>query len=128
MSVPGLADPARYGFAQCVVAGSLVSVAGQMGLDEDFRVVSTDFEPQARRSLENVGLALEAAGASFDDVVSVTVYLTDLRNGPGFFEVRRRVMGDVVAASTTVGVSQLVFPEVLVEVQALAVLPSELSS
>lgn len=123
VEVPGLGDSSVYAYAQCITAGNLVFLAGQTGVDEDYKVVSSSFGPQARQALENVRIALEAAGASQSNLVSMTVFLTDMRYGHEFLELRKEVLGEELSASAIIGVSQLAFPELLVEVQAIAVLP-----
>lgn len=121
VEVPGLGDSSKYAYSQCATANGFVFVAGQTGVDENYRPVSDDFEPQARQALENVRLALDAAGSSFDDIVNMTVYLTDMRYGHDFLEIRKEVLGDTLAPSALIGGIQLAFPSLLVEVQVMAV-------
>jgi 2-iminobutanoate/2-iminopropanoate deaminase len=123
IDVPALGDPRRFGYAHAVRYGGLVFVAGQMGIDTDYQVVAADFDTQARKTLENVVAALEAGGATSADLVSMTIYLTDMRDGARFFEIRREVLGDTLAASTTVAVSQLPSPDMRIEVQCVAAIP-----
>ncbi len=123
VEAPGLFDSRPRGYAQCVTAGNLVFVAGQVGLDERAQVVSPEFGPQARLALENVRTALEAAGTDLAHITAMTVHLTDMRNLPAFAAAKREVMGDVLATSTAVEVSRLALPELLVEVTAIAVRP-----
>ena len=125
LDVPGLGDSARLSYAQCVVAGNLLFISGQTGIDSDYRVVSQDFEAQTRQTFANLRLALHAAGADLPDIASMTVYLTHLnRDAQTFLRIRREIMGDARAASALIGVSLLGFPDLLVEIQAIAVLPT----
>ncbi len=124
VGVPELEDTTEYGYSQCVQAGSLLFVAGQCGLGPDHDIVSPEFEPQARAALERVRHAVEAAGGELRDVVSMTVFITDIRMGRVFTSLRREVFGRDFPASALIGVSSLMVPGALVEVQATAVLGS----
>jgi enamine deaminase RidA (YjgF/YER057c/UK114 family) len=121
VEVPGLPATRGLAYANAVVAGDFVFVAGQAGVDEQGRLVSPEFVPQARRTFENIRLALEAAGATLRDIVAMTVFLTDWRYGQDFLRVRAEFLGDELAASATIGIGQLASPEMLVEVQCIAV-------
>ncbi|WP_051385857.1 RidA family protein [Actinokineospora inagensis] len=123
VDVPGLGDPRRFGYAHAVAAGGLLFLAGQMGIDTDYRVPSGDFDDQATRTLTNVLAALRAGGTDAAHLVSMTVYLVDMGDSARFFEIRSRLLGDVLVASTTVAVSGLPLPGLLVEVQAVAAVP-----
>lgn len=124
VDVPGLFDSRPLGYSQCVVAGDIVHVAGQGGLDASLQIVSPDFEAQARQALMNLRSAVEAAGAAVVDMSAMTVYLTDISTIRLFGALKREVLGDIPATSTTVEVSPLALPGMLVEVSATAVLPS----
>jgi enamine deaminase RidA (YjgF/YER057c/UK114 family) len=115
---------AGTGYSHAVAAtGRLVAVAGQVAFDERGEVVGPgDARAQAERVFENLRLALAAAGATFDDVVKLTYYLTDMTILPVVREVRARHLDpDRPPASTAVQVVSLVRPELLLEVDALAV-------
>jgi 2-iminobutanoate/2-iminopropanoate deaminase len=120
--VPGLEDPRKLGYSQCVRVGDLVFIAGQCGQAADEQLVSLDFEPQARRALERVQKAIEAAGGSIHDIVSMTIFITDARFGPLFSEMRRDLFGERHPACALIVVSALMPLGALVEVQAFAVL------
>ena len=123
VDVPGLRRSERNGYRQCVTAGNLVFIAGQSGLDADFNVVSAQFEPQVRRTFENIRLALQACHCDLADLVAMTVFLTDMRYFQEFVQLRKAILGDDLCTSAVVGVSQLAFPGLLVEIQATAVIP-----
>jgi 2-iminobutanoate/2-iminopropanoate deaminase len=124
VQVPELEDATEYGYSQCVQVGSLLFVAGQCGLGTDHDIVSPEFEPQARAALERVRHAVESAGGELTDVVSMTVFITDIRLGRVFTTLRRELFGRDYPASALVGVTSLMVPGALVEVQATAVLGS----
>ena len=118
---PALADSAPYAYAS--VVGDLVLTAGACPLDEHGRVVSPgDVAAQARRVMENLVVALEAAGCSLGDVAKSTVYVAsaDRADLVAAWQVVREAFGDHDAPSTLLGVAALGYPEQLVEVEAIA--------
>jgi 2-iminobutanoate/2-iminopropanoate deaminase len=118
---PDLGKPEQFGYSNVVKAGSLVFLAGQCAIDEDYNS-SGDFAAQSRECLERVISAVEAAGGTKDDIVTMTVYMLDVRKGRIFTEIRKEIFERDFPASTVVGVAQLMPPDALVEVQAMAVL------
>jgi enamine deaminase RidA (YjgF/YER057c/UK114 family) len=119
--VPGLPRTRDWGYAQVVVAGELVFVAGQAGQDEHGNLVSLEFAAQARRTFENIGRALASVGATLADLVSTTTFITDWRYGPEFTAVRSEILGENLTTSALIGVGQLALPGMLLEVQSVAV-------
>lgn len=116
--------PAAIGtYSQAVRAGNLLFMSGQIPLDAaTMEVVSGDFEARARRVFDNLAAVAEAAGASLNDVVKLTVFLTDLGN----FATVNKVMEDYFdapyPARAAVGVASL--PKgVDVEADAILALP-----
>jgi enamine deaminase RidA (YjgF/YER057c/UK114 family) len=109
-----------------VVTGSgvLIVVSGQVALDESGEVVGPgDPAAQARQVFENLRRCLAAAGAGFGDVVKLTYYLTDVAHLPAIRAVRDELLGaDRLPASTAVQVAALVQPELLMEVEAFALI------
>jgi enamine deaminase RidA (YjgF/YER057c/UK114 family) len=113
------------GYSHVVAAtGRFVAVAGQVALDENGAVVGEgDPAAQAERVFENLRLALAGVGATFSDVVKFTYFLTDVGMLPAVREVRNRYVDvDRPPASTAVQVSALFRPEMLLEVEAIAIL------
>ena len=82
-----------------------------------------DVAAQARKTLENMDLILKAAGASFADVLKVTVYLTDVNDRQAINPVRKVFFGDARPASTLIGVNELAIPGMKIEIEAVAGLP-----
>jgi 2-iminobutanoate/2-iminopropanoate deaminase len=102
--------------------GRLVFVAGQVALDANGDVVGAgNIVAQTRQVMENMRLALEAAGATFADVVRVVNYITDVDLFGEMAAVRREFLVEPYPASTLVEVSALMFPELLIEIEAIAV-------
>ncbi len=119
----GIPDP-RPRFAQVVKHGKLIYVAGQTAVDADGNLVGKgDIEAQTRQVLENIKKCLAAAGATFDQVVKINVYSTNLDAHLGVIaRLRQEYFTKGPAASTTVQVSRLVHPDWLLEIEAIAVL------
>ena len=99
----GLAGPTAPD-APVVVSGDHVCTAGQVALDGGGVPVGGPIEEQTRQALENVRLCLEAAGWTFDDVVKVSAFLTDLANFEGFNAVYREAFSEPFPVRTTVQV------------------------
>lgn len=121
VQVDGLEDTSEFGYSQCLTLGNSIYVAGQCGLGPDHEIVSPEFEPQARAALERIRTALEAAGGSLDDVMAMTVFVTDIRNGRIFTALRREYFKEPYPTSALIGVSQLMPRGALIEVQVTAV-------
>lgn len=120
--VADLEDASVYGYSQCVRVGPFVYLAGQCGLGTDHRVVSPEFEPQAHAALERVRSAVEAAGGTIHDIVTMTVFITDTDLGRIFTSLRREFFGHDFPASALIGVSTLMVPGAMIEIQATAII------
>ena len=95
-------------YSQAVVAGGFLFGSGQIPVDpETGRVVEGGIREQARRVMENIKAILEAAGCTLEDVVSVTVFLSDLNDFKEFNRVYAEYFGKQPPARTTVEVSRL---------------------
>jgi enamine deaminase RidA (YjgF/YER057c/UK114 family) len=105
-----------------------ISIAGQLGLDRDNKLVGApgDFAAQANKAVDNLKLALADAGATIKDVVKINSYLVDMAHIGLFREVRDRNFNMAAPpASTTLAISQLARPGALFEIEAIAVLPAK---
>ena len=120
--VPGLAEPISH-YTDAVRAGNLLFVSGCVPVNMDGRLVGGDVVAQAKQVFANVGAILEAGGATFTDVVKITVYLTDIDDRALINPVREAVFGDARPASTLVEVSALAIPDAKLEVEAVALIP-----
>jgi 2-iminobutanoate/2-iminopropanoate deaminase len=121
--VPELADPFSH-YTDAVRAGRLLFVSGIVPIDGRGELVGgDDVQAQTRQVFANIRAILDAAGATFADVVKVTHYLTDITDRPAINEVRKEVFGAARPASTLVEVSKLVVPGARLEIEAIAVLP-----
>ncbi|MFC5907709.1 RidA family protein [Streptacidiphilus monticola] len=112
--------------AQAVVAEGTVYLRGQIGQDLDTRenVGVGDVETQAEKAMANIALLLEESGSALDEIVKITVYLTDIRFREPVYRVMGRWLKGVHYVSTGLVVSALARPEWLVEIDATAVIPS----
>ena len=100
---------------------SLVFIAGQLARDKDGNVVGKgDMAAQIRQVGENLRIALEAVGLTLKDVVKTTTYVTDIDEFFKHVDVRMEYFG-ALPTSTTVEVRKLAHPDLVVEVEAIAV-------
>ncbi|MEV4971171.1 RidA family protein [Streptomyces scopuliridis] len=104
--------------------GRFVAVSGQCAFDEDGAIVGAgDPAAQARQVFENLRRCLAAAGASFDDVVKLTYFVTDVAHLPAIREARDEVIDTArPPASSAVQVAALFRPELLLEIEAFAII------
>jgi len=120
----GLSEPISH-YSDAVVAGRTVYVSGQGAFDARGRLVgANDVVAQTRQVLENLKTALGAAGATLDDVVKVTVYLANRDDRPRVNEVRKEYFRANKPASTLIEISRFAIEGMLIEIEAIAVLPS----
>jgi 2-iminobutanoate/2-iminopropanoate deaminase len=111
--------------ADAVRAGGLLFVAGILPADGFGELVGADdVVAQAEHVFAELGEILLAGGSSFDGVVKVSVYLTNVDDRPLVNPVRQRVFGDTRPASTLVEVSALALPGATIEVDCVALVPA----
>ena len=111
----------RYHYSPAVRAGDTLYVAGQVGRDADMNVV-VGKEAQLVQAFENLKTVLEAASASFDDVVEIVTYHTDMRDLALVVKVKDRYFTGRYPAWTGVGVTSLSTPGLEFEIKATAYL------
>lgn len=106
-----------------VKGGTLVMVSGLLARDREGNIVTKgDMGAQIRQVGENLRLALEAAGATLDDLVRTCTYTTDIDEFFRHVEVRQQYLGRALPTSTTVEVRRLSHPDFMVEIEAFAVI------
>lgn len=119
----GIWDP-RPRYAQVLRSGEQAWISGQVSVDEKGNTVGEgDIEAQTRQVFHNIGKALEALGAGFDDIVKLHVYSTDIDAHYGAIAAFRAEHFSAPVPSTTLQVSRLVRPEWLLEIDAEVLLP-----
>jgi 2-iminobutanoate/2-iminopropanoate deaminase len=112
-------------YSQAVVSegGKFVWLAGQVaGEDAAAKSLTGDFDGQVREVFARLGRTLEEAGGKLADMVTMTVFITDARYGDRFTQLRKEIFGDNFPASALITVAGLARPEMLVEVQGIAVI------
>lgn len=135
-TIPMVVKPKRFGpplgmYSHGMVApgGEIVVVAGQVGMDERRAVAVGDVAAQTRQALENVRAIVEAAGCTMRHIVRLQTFLTHAEDIPGFMAARGEVFpkyfpDGAYPPNTLLVVSRLVQPELLVEIEAMAVKPA----
>ena len=119
----GLAAPPEP-YSHAIRCGDTLYIAGQVAFDEQNQVVGIgDPRRQAEQVWRNIGLAVEAAGGTLADVVKITIFLKDVRHAPAEISVRERLFEPGrFPVCTLVQVANLGLPDLLMEVDAVAVL------
>lgn len=114
------------GFSHGVKSGNTVYLGGQTALDKDMKIVPGGIVEQFRQAFFNVLETLREAGGQPEDLVSATIYLTDvdeyLANGREIGKIWRSMAGSDYPALAGIGVSRLWQKEALIEIQGIAVI------
>jgi reactive intermediate/imine deaminase len=119
---PGLPAPNGYSHVVEVSGGRTIYISGQVPLDREGNLIGADdFAAQTRQVFENLKVALAAAGATFDDVAKLTVFVTDVSRIQDFREVRNQYCPREKPASSLVQVVALFRADVMIEIEAIAV-------
>ncbi len=120
-----LARPSGFSHAVKAPVGQMVVLAGQIGMNRGGKVVGGGIVPQFEQAFSNLLTALAVAGGHPADLVSLTIYLTDVEDYQAHAReigaVWRRLAGTDYPAMAGVGVTRLWLPEALVEIQGIAV-------
>jgi 2-iminobutanoate/2-iminopropanoate deaminase len=117
------AQARAYSQAVITEGGRIVWLAGQVAAeDSSGNSLAGDFDGQVREVFARLNRTLDEAGGSLADMVTMTVFITDARYGDRFTELRKETFGDNFPASALITVAGLARPEMLVEVQGIAMI------
>lgn len=123
----GLAVPAGFSHVVCASSNRIAFIAGQVSYDSDGKIVGVgDMETQTRQVFRNLQIALASVGAGFGDVAKTNYFVRDMsaESIAAIRKVRAEFFAsDAVPSSTMVGVVALAKPDLLLEVEAYAVIP-----
>jgi 2-iminobutanoate/2-iminopropanoate deaminase len=120
--------PQQRGYSEAVITegGRTVWLAGQTATTDDSgKSLAGDFEGQTRQLFKNLNRTLEKTGGKLADMVQMTVFITDVRYGDRFTQIRREVFGDNFPGSALITITALAVPDAKIEIQGYAVIGSK---
>lgn len=120
--------PQQRGYSLAVITegGKTVWLGGQIAVvDDTGKSLAGDFDGQVRQVFKLIGATLEKAGGKLSDMVQMTVFITDVRNGDRLTEIRREIFGDNFPGSALITITALANPDAKVEIQGYAVIGSK---
>jgi reactive intermediate/imine deaminase len=109
-----------YLLSQGIRFGELLFISGQAGYSDEGKIVEGGFRVQGDQAFSNLARALKAGGSSLQNVLKVTIFLTDMGNFGEVVELRRKYFSKPYPADTIVEVSGLYAPEAKIEIEAIA--------
>jgi 2-iminobutanoate/2-iminopropanoate deaminase len=122
--VTGVFPYEPLGFTNCVRVGDMLYLSGIAGVDAQGKIVAYDVEAQTVQTFKNIERILQAAGSSLDQIVQMTSFVVHLeRNGFPYVEARRKILTKPDYTSATIGVSNLLTPGAVLEIQCRACVP-----
>ena len=123
ISIPNVAEPSDpQAGSQCIRKGNLMFISGQIALDDGELVGPNDPLEQCRQCLRHIESYVSTAGGTLDDVVSLDIFLADIRYRPAAGQARAEFFNEPGPSATVVGGVDLAFEGLLVEISAQAVL------
>jgi|TARA_B100000446_G_scaffold6971_1_gene6815 2-iminobutanoate/2-iminopropanoate deaminase len=123
ISIPNVAEPSDpQAGSQCIRKGNLLFISGQIALDDGELVGPNDPLEQCRQCLRHIESYVSTAGGTLDDVVSLDIFLADIRYRPAAGQARAEFFNEPGPSATVVGGVDLAFEGLLVEISAQAVL------
>ena len=121
---PGWSWDDKLPLAQAKQIGNTIYVSGQVAINADGKLVGKgNIKAQTRQVFRNIKAVLAAAGAKMEHIIKINTYITDASKFMEMLEARGDVFGDSPPASTAVVVAGLAFPDLLIEVEAIAIKP-----
>jgi 2-iminobutanoate/2-iminopropanoate deaminase len=119
---PEVAEPPPGLFTNCLITGDTIHISGQHAGTPDGAVGGDSMLAQSREAFRRVLALIEAAGGSADNVVKLTIYVCDMTRRVEVSSARREYFAEPLPCSTLVGVNALVSPDLLIEIDAIAIL------
>ncbi len=118
----GTEEERAYSPAIKVNGGTTIYLAGVGATtDENGKSLGGDFEAQVRATFERIRSTLARSGGTLDDIVTMTVYIKDMQYGTHFTQIRREYFSRGYPCSALIGIDSLALAEMMVEIQAIAV-------
>jgi 2-iminobutanoate/2-iminopropanoate deaminase len=118
-----------FNIAQAYRAGDFIFVSGQAALDLDGNIVGQDdFDAQAVQAFENLQAVLTAGGSGINKLIKVNIYVTDMANFESVVAIRERYFSPPWPADTLVEVSALALPELMIEIEGVALADGQVRS
>ena len=117
--------PQQRGYSEAVITegGKTVWLAGQTAtVDDSGKSLAGDFEGQVRQLFKNLDRTFQKTGGRLADMVQMTVFITDVRNGDRLTQIRREVFGDNFPGSALITITALASPDAKIEIQGYAVI------
>jgi 2-iminobutanoate/2-iminopropanoate deaminase len=122
-------EPDRFeavAISQGFRVGDMVFVSGQAAVNDAGEVVGVgDFEAQARQAFSNLKRVLEASGSSLDQIIKVTIFVTDMSHFRKVIDLRREFFSAPYPADTLCEVASLAYPELMFEIEAVALVEGQ---
>jgi 2-iminobutanoate/2-iminopropanoate deaminase len=120
--------PQQRGYSQAVITdgGKIIWLAGVLAVvDDSGKSLAGDLDGQVRQIFKLLNATLEKAGGKLNDMVQMTVFITDVRYGDRVTQIRREIFGDNFPGSALITVTALAIPEARIEIQGYAVIGSK---
>ena len=117
--------PQQRGYSEAVITegGKTIWLAGQTAtVDDAGKSLAGDFDGQVRQLFKNLDRTLQKAGGKLGDMVQMTVFITDVRNGDHLTQIRREVFGNNFPGSALITITALAVPDAKIEIQGYAVI------
>ena len=124
VKTPAVPEPPSGAYSNCFVVDDTIYIAGQHAGTPQGPIGGNSVREQSREAFKRVFALIEAAGGTADDIVKLTIYLCDMAGRNELSAMRRELFAEPLPCSTLIGVKELAGPDLLVEIDAIAVLGS----